>query len=72
MTDSSYICIQHVCRTIKHIFILTIKHLLHVRNNHNKQTHHNNMRIKTQVFNMVQTKMGYIDNDWLLKLFIHA
>jgi hypothetical protein len=58
-------------RTIRHIFILTIKHLLHVRNKQNKPTHHDNKHIRTHEFNVVHPKLGYVHNDWLLMLFIH-
>jgi hypothetical protein len=48
---------------------LTIQH---VRNKQNKPIHHDNKHIRTQEFNVVHPKLGYVHNDWLLILFIHV
>jgi hypothetical protein len=72
MIDSSYLIIQHVHETIKYIFILTHKNILHMHNKQIKPTDHDRKHIRTQEFNMVHPKLGYVHNDWLLILFIHV
>jgi hypothetical protein len=72
MTYSSYLIIQHVHETIKYIFILTHKNLLHLCNEQIKPTHLDTKHIGTQEFNVVHPKLGYIHNEWFLILLIHV